>query len=76
MIYIIKGSDSMFADDLLYKIEVDITSKVKKGCDITPEEYIEEFKVIFPQIKGDDLKVWEYQIRGIFEIVDTHYKRI
>ncbi|WP_061332047.1 hypothetical protein [Clostridium botulinum] len=66
----------MFADDLLYKIEVDITSKVKKGCDITPEEYIEEFKIIFPQIKGDDLKAWEYQIKGIFEIVDTHYKDI
>ncbi|NCI19686.1 hypothetical protein EJM73_08615 [Clostridium botulinum] len=66
----------MFTDDLLYKIEVDITSKVKKGCDITPEEYIEEFKVIFPQIKGDDLKAWEYQIKGIFQIVDTHYNGI
>ncbi|HCL4455119.1 TPA: hypothetical protein N2D10_003146 [Clostridium botulinum] len=66
----------MFTDDLLYKIEVDITSKVKKGCDITPEEYIEEFKKIFPQIEGDNLKAWEYQIRGIFEIVNIHYKDI
>lgn len=63
----------MFADDLLYKIEVDITSKIKKGCDITPEEYINQFKVIFPQIQGDDLKAWEYEIQGIFNIVKTHY---
>ncbi|GAA0083394.1 hypothetical protein [Clostridium sp. CTA-6] len=64
----------MFTDDLLYKIEVDITSKIKKGCDMTPEEYIEEFKVIFPQIQGDNLKAWEYQIKGIFDIIKTHYR--
>ncbi len=73
---IIEGSDSVFTDDLLYKIEIDITSKVKKGCDITPEEYIEQFKIIFPQIEGDDLRAWEYQIRGIFEIVKIHYEGV
>ncbi|WP_125154859.1 hypothetical protein [Clostridium rectalis] len=66
----------MFTDDLLYKIEVDITSKVKKGCDMTPDEYIEKFKIIFPQIKSDDLKAWEYQIKGIVKIVKTYYKGI
>ncbi|EPY2278036.1 hypothetical protein ACXAT3_002788 [Clostridium sporogenes] len=64
----------MLDDQILYKIEVDITSKIKKGCDITPEEYIRQFKRIFPKIQGDDLIAWEYQIRGIFEIVGIHYK--